>query len=108
MVASGRQPDVVTHNTLARAYAQNGETCHPEQIIFKMNNNQLQPNERTCGIIGSGYCKEGNMADAMSFVYKMKELGVHPNLVVFNSLISGFLDTTDTDGVNEISSHIKH
>ena len=36
----------------------------------------------------------------------LKELGVHPNLVVFNSLIKGFLDITDTDGVDEVSSRI--
>lgn len=106
MVASGMQPDVVTYNTLARAYAQNKETYRAEQIIFEMHNNQLRPNERTCGIIVSGYCKEGNMEDAMRFVYSMKELGVHPNLVVFNSLIKGFLNTTDTDGVNEVSSQV--
>ncbi|KAE9613959.1 putative tetratricopeptide-like helical domain-containing protein [Lupinus albus] len=101
MVASGLQPDVVTYNTLARAYAQNGETEKAERLILKMQYNKLKPNERTCGIIISGYCKEGNMTDALRFLHKMKELGVHRNPVVFNSLIKGYLDTTDTDGVDE-------
>lgn len=108
MVDSGLQPDVVTYNTLARAYAQNGETYQAERLILKMQQycKEVKPNERTCGIIISGYCKEGNMADALRFLYKMKELGVHPNPVVFNSLIKGYLDITDTDGVDEASSVI--
>ncbi|KAK8602232.1 hypothetical protein V6N12_052046 [Hibiscus sabdariffa] len=47
----------------------------------------------------SGYCKEGNMMEALRFVDRMKELGVKPNLLVFNSLIKGFLDATDIGGV---------
>ncbi|MCI35476.1 pentatricopeptide repeat-containing protein, partial [Trifolium medium] len=89
MVDSGLQPDVVTYNTLARAYAQNGETDKAERLILKMQqyNYKVKPNERTCGIIISGYCKEGNMTEALTFLYRMKELGVHPNPVVFNALI---------------------
>ncbi|GAB4839218.1 hypothetical protein Ancab_028746 [Ancistrocladus abbreviatus] len=34
------------------------------------------------------------MEDALRFVYHMRDLGVRPNLVVFNSLIRGFLDIT--------------
>lgn len=41
------------------------------------------------------------MTEAMRFMRRMKDLGVHPNLVVFNSLIKGFLDITDTDGVDQ-------
>jgi pentatricopeptide repeat domain-containing protein 1 len=67
-------------------------------------NNKVKPNERTCGIIISGYCKEGNMTDALTFLYRMKELGVNPNPVVFNSLIKGYLDIEDTNGVDEVSS----
>jgi pentatricopeptide repeat domain-containing protein 1 len=52
----------------------------------------------------NGYCKEGNMVDASRFVFRMKELGVLPNLFVFNSLIKGFLDTMDTEGVDEVIS----
>ena len=103
MVATGLQPDVVTYNTLARAYAQNGETHKAEAMIHEMQKNKIQPNERTCGIIISGYCTEGNMADALRFLYRMKDLGVVPNLIVFNTLIKGFLDSMDTDGVDEVS-----
>ncbi|GKV06612.1 hypothetical protein SLEP1_g18485 [Rubroshorea leprosula] len=100
MVASGINPDVVTYNTIARAYAQAGETYRAEQMMPEMQDNQVAPNERTCGIIVNGYCKEGNMVDALRFVYGMKELRVQPNLVLFNSLIKGFLDVTD-GGVEE-------
>ncbi|XWS26846.1 hypothetical protein CRYUN_Cryun26dG0065400 [Craigia yunnanensis] len=101
MVASGMYPDVVTYNTIARAFAQTGETCEAEQMILEMQNNKVVPNERTCGIIVTGYCKEGNVTEALRFVYRMKELAVQPNLVVFNSLIKGSLDVTDTNRVDE-------
>lgn len=98
------QPDAVTYNTLARAYAEKGETIRAEEMILEMLNRRVSPNERTCSIIVNGYCKEGNMVDASRFVFRMKELGVLPNLFVFNSLIKGFLDTMDTEGVDEVIS----
>ncbi|KAK3041686.1 hypothetical protein RJ639_001496 [Escallonia herrerae] len=102
MVASGMKPDVVTYNTIARAYAQNGDTSKAEAMIFQMQKNRVEPNQRTCGIIVNGYCKEGNMADAFRFVYRMRDMRLQPNLIVYNSLIKGFLDIMDTDGVDEI------
>lgn len=102
MVASGLQPDAVTYNTIATAYAQNGETGQAESMILEMHNHNVQPNERTCAIIIGGYCKEGKIKDALRFVYTMKELGFCPNLVVFNSLIKGFLDMADRDAVDEV------
>lgn len=72
-------------------------------MILEMQKNRVQPNERTCGIIISGYCKEGKLKEALRFVYRMKDLGLHPNLVIFNSLIKGFVNTMDRDGVDEVS-----
>lgn len=105
--ASGLHPDPVTYNTIATAYAQNGETNRAEAMILEMQNNSVPPNERTCGIIIGGYCKEGRIKEALSFVYKMKDLGVHPNLIVFNSLIKGFIDLTDRDRVDEVLTLMK-
>ncbi|XWS26310.1 hypothetical protein CRYUN_Cryun26dG0021100 [Craigia yunnanensis] len=101
MIASGMQPDAVTYNTIATAYSQNEETDHAESMILEMQKNGVLPNERTCGIIICGYRKEGRIKEALRFVYRMKELRVHPNLVMFNSLIKGFVDIMDKDGVDE-------
>lgn len=103
MQSYGVKPDVVTFNTLARAYARMGSTCTAEDMIIpRMLHNKVKPNVRTCGIIMNGYCEEGKMEDALRFFYRMKELGVHPNLIVFNSLIKGFLAINDMDGVGEV------
>ncbi|KAK6912708.1 Pentatricopeptide repeat [Dillenia turbinata] len=102
MASSGLQPDVVTYNTIATAYIQNGEPDQAEGIILETLNNKVQPNGRTCAIIISGYCREGKIKEGLRFVYRMKDLGVHPNLVIFNSLIKGFLDIMDRDGVGEV------
>lgn len=101
MCASGMRPDVVTYNTLARAYADNGETKKAEDMIFEMET-ELRPNERTLAIIARGYCKEGNMEDALRCVHRMKDVGVRPNVIVFNTLIKGFLDAEDMRGVDEV------
>ncbi|CAH2072225.1 unnamed protein product [Thlaspi arvense] len=103
MQSYGVKPDVVTFNTLARAYARIGSTCTSEDMIIpRMLHNKVKPNVRTCAIIMNGYCVEGKMEEALRFFYRMKELGVHPNLFVFNSLIKGFLDINDMDGVDEV------
>ncbi|XP_010915815.1 uncharacterized protein [Elaeis guineensis] len=101
MRAAGLQPDVVTYNTIARAYAKNGDTRRAEELILEMQANQ-HPNERTWAIIIGGYCKEGNMKDALRCVHQMKDNGVLPNVIVFNTLIKGFLDAEDMSGVDEV------
>lgn len=102
MCASGMRPDVITYNTLARGYAESGETKRAEDMILEMDT-ELRPNERTVGIIVRGYCKERKMENALSCVQRMKDLGVRPNVIVFNTLIKGFLDVEDMGGVNEVS-----
>ncbi|KAG7609963.1 Protein kinase-like domain superfamily [Arabidopsis suecica] len=103
MQSYGVKPDVVTFNTLAKAYARIGSTCTAEDMIIpRMLHNKVKPNVRTCGTIVNGYCEEGKMEEALRFFYRMKELGVHPNLFVFNSLIKGFLNINDMDGVGEV------
>ncbi|KAJ4883603.1 Pentatricopeptide repeat-containing protein [Raphanus sativus] len=103
MQSYGVKPDVVTFNTLARAYARIGSTCTAEDMIIpRMLHSRVKPNVRTCGTITNGYCEEGKMEEALRFFYRMKELGVHPNLFVFNSLIKGFLASNDMDGVGEV------
>ncbi|CAF2338342.1 unnamed protein product [Brassica rapa] len=103
MQSYGVKPDVVTFNTLARAYARIGSTCTAEDMIIpRMLHSKVKPNVRTCGTIMNGYCEEGKMEEALRFFYRMKELGVHPNLFVFNSLVKGFLASNDMEGVGEV------
>lgn len=102
MIAMGIKPDAVTYNTIATAHAQSGETHRAEEIIQQMLDNCIQPNQRTCGIVACGYCKEGRLKEAMRFIYRMKDLGVNPNLVLFNSLIKGFVESMDRDGVDKV------
>lgn len=101
MQAAGLQPDVVTYNTIARAYAKNGDTRRAEELILEMQT-KLRPNERTWAIIIGGYCKEGNMKDALRCVHQMKDIRVLPNIIVFNTLIKGFLDAEDMSRVDEV------
>ncbi|CAA0838361.1 Pentatricopeptide repeat-containing protein [Striga hermonthica] len=70
-----------------------------KNVILEMTRNNVCPTGRTFGIIISGYCKEGRIQDALRFVYEMKDLGLKPNLVIFNTLINGCLDASD---INEV------
>lgn len=105
MHASGIEPDVVTYNTIARAYTKNGETKRGEELVLEMQK-RLRPNEHTWAIILAGYCKEGNMNDALRCVTEMKVVGIRPNIVVFNTLVKGFLEVQDIVGVDEVSNSI--
>ncbi|KAL2900294.1 hypothetical protein RDABS01_025376, partial [Bienertia sinuspersici] len=63
-----------------------------KEWVLEMLGNNVQPNERCSYIIASGYCRDGKLRDALRFVYKMKEVEVHPNLA----------DITDINGVNKV------
>ncbi|CAA0838362.1 Pentatricopeptide repeat-containing protein [Striga hermonthica] len=101
MAALGMGPNVITYNMLATAYIKDGQ-MREANVILEMARNNVRPNEWTCGIIISGYCKEGRIQDALRFVNKMKDLGIKPNLVIFNLLIKGCLDASGISGIDEV------
>ncbi|XP_010519906.1 PREDICTED: pentatricopeptide repeat-containing protein At5g25630 [Tarenaya hassleriana] len=113
MEGCGIQPDTVTYNTIATYYVQKGETRRAEEVVVeemmmkKKNKQKVKVNGRTCGILVGGYCREGKVRDGLRFARKMKDLGVYPNLVVLNSLIKGFTEVMDRDGIYEVLSLMK-
>lgn len=103
MRASGADPDVVTYNTLASAYAKNDETWRAEELVVEMAQQAgLRTSERTWGIIVGGYCREGRLGEALRCVRQMKDSGVLPNVIVFNTLLKGFLDANDMAAVDDV------
>lgn len=109
MECCGVQPDTVTYNTIATCYVQKGETQRAEEVVVEemMKKRKAEANGRTCGIVVGGYCREGKVREGLRFVHKMKGLGVFGNLVVFNSLIKGFAEVMDRDGVHEVLNLMK-
>ncbi|KAJ1259897.1 hypothetical protein BS78_10G191200 [Paspalum vaginatum] len=101
MRAGGVEPDIVTYNTIASAYANNDETWRAEELIVEIQT-RVRTSERTWGIIIGGYCREGRLDEAFRCVRQMKEAGVVPNVVIFNTLLKGFLDANDMAAVNNI------
>ncbi|XP_078174396.1 tetratricopeptide repeat (TPR)-like superfamily protein isoform X4 [Carex rostrata] len=101
MQANNFLPDIITYNTIIGGYAKTGDTGKGEQLMLGMQP-RLKPDKRTWAIVISGYCREGNMRDAFRCVQEMSDAGSYPNIVVFNTLIKGFLDAHDIAGVNEV------
>ncbi|XP_037412299.1 pentatricopeptide repeat-containing protein At5g25630-like isoform X2 [Triticum dicoccoides] len=104
MRARGVEPDVVTYNTVASAYAKNDETWRAEELVVEMVRARLRTSERTWGIIVGGYCREGRLEEALRCVRQMKDAGVLPNVIVFNTLLKGFLDANDTAAADDVRS----
>ncbi|KAM2969626.1 hypothetical protein FF2_016700 [Malus domestica] len=50
----------------------------------------------------SGYCKDGKLKEGLRFMRRIKDLGLCPNIVLFNSLVKGFVHTMDRDGVDQV------
>jgi len=107
MRAGGVEPDIVTYNTIASAYANNDETWRAEELIVEIQT-RVRTSERTWGIIIGGYCREGRLEEAFRCVRQMKDAGVIPNVVIFNTLLKGFLDANDMAAVNNVSSGQKN
>ncbi|KAF8659002.1 hypothetical protein HU200_058845 [Digitaria exilis] len=101
MRASGVEPDIITYNTIASAYANNDETWRAEELILEIQT-RARTSERTWGIIIGGYCREGRLEEALRCVRQMKDAGVIPNVVIFNTLLKGFLDANDMAAVKNI------
>jgi pentatricopeptide repeat domain-containing protein 1 len=64
---------------------------------------RMRTSERTWGIIIGGYCREGRLEEVFRCVRQMKDAGVLPNVVIFNTLLKGFLDTNDMAAVDNVS-----
>ncbi|CAA7025930.1 unnamed protein product [Microthlaspi erraticum] len=110
MEECGVKPDTVTYNTIATCYVQTGESKSAErEVVEKMVTKEkaAKPNGRTCGIVVGGYVREGKVRDGLRFVRRMKEMRVEANLVVFNSLIKGFVEVMDRDGIDEVLTLMK-
>ncbi|XP_062198931.1 pentatricopeptide repeat-containing protein At5g25630-like isoform X2 [Phragmites australis] len=101
MRACGVEPDIITYNTIASAYANNSETWRAEELIVEIQT-RVRTSERTWGIIIGGYCREGRLEEAFRCVRQMKGAGVLPNVVIFNTLLKGFLDSNDMAAVDNI------
>ncbi|TVU12713.1 hypothetical protein EJB05_46368, partial [Eragrostis curvula] len=101
MRACGVEPDIITYNTIASAYANNDETWRAEELIVEIQA-RMRTSERTWGIIIGGYCREGRLEEAFRCVRQMKDAGVLPNVVIFNTLLKGFLDANDMAAVDNI------
>ncbi|KAK3129249.1 hypothetical protein QOZ80_6BG0474830 [Eleusine coracana subsp. coracana] len=101
MRACGIEPDIITYNTIASAYANNDETWRAEELIVEIQT-RVRTSERTWGIIIGGYCREGRLEEAFRCVRQMKDARVLPNVVIFNTLLKGFLDANDIAAVDSI------
>ena len=95
--------NVVTYNTMAKAFTDKGMISKAESVIREMQTLGLRPTEYTCGIVMNGLCEEGDMEKALELVERMNSQGFPPNVVIFNTLIKGYARALLLDGIDEVN-----
>ncbi|XP_044510672.1 pentatricopeptide repeat-containing protein At1g62930, chloroplastic-like [Mangifera indica] len=123
MQLSNVLPNLITYHILVDGYCKNGCVLEAVELFYTLINRNIQPNITTfnCLINGlcktgrlniawemfNGFCKEGKLEMASKCFSDMEQNGVAPNLVTFNTLMSGFLQNNETLKVVELLHKMK-
>ncbi|XP_047962671.1 putative pentatricopeptide repeat-containing protein At1g19290 isoform X4 [Salvia hispanica] len=67
----------------------------------------VAPDVYTCAIMVDAYCKDGKVARALEFVLGMESMGLKMNIVGYNSLINGYVEKRDMQGVEKVLELIR-
>jgi pentatricopeptide repeat protein len=81
MVEAGLQPHFCTYNMLA-SFCQIGDFSTITELLHKMRHNKIQPSVVTYGTFIHGWCKNGEVAEALNFFRSLEELGLEANTAI--------------------------
>ena len=77
------------YNTLLCAYLENDQEFFPAEVLLEMNNNNVEPNERTYEYLLTQYCQKGNLEEANRILNFMKKSEIPINENIFSALLIG-------------------
>ena len=69
---------------------------------MEMQNAFLRPNERTYGIIISGFVAAGLIENALPLLERMKMEGIPPTAAIFNHLVKGYAEAMQPEGIDKV------
>ncbi|XP_044510675.1 putative pentatricopeptide repeat-containing protein At5g59900 isoform X3 [Mangifera indica] len=98
MTSEGVRPNVFAYNTLLSGLFRNGNVRHAKMLFGRLN---------IAWEMFNGFCKEGKLEMASKCFSDMEQNGVAPDLVTFNTLMSGFLQNNETLKVVELLHKMK-
>jgi len=103
-------PDVISFNTVIRAYAQIGELQKAFDLIQEMTRQSIKPNAVTFNSLAGAAIKAGEVERAWRILPLMAAAGVQPDEVTYSTLIMGIKQSKSVQLLNrgfECLQHLK-
>ncbi|KAF8405564.1 hypothetical protein HHK36_010471 [Tetracentron sinense] len=88
MKSRGLKPNTVIYNTLIHALCKNGKIGRGRSLMNEM----VEPSEVTFNILVSGYCREGDLIQALVLLEKSFNLGFVPDIVTVTKVVEILCD----------------
>nr|GLL20785.1 cysteine desulfurase 1, chloroplastic [Ipomoea trifida] len=95
--ARGCRPDVISYNTLLRAWVNSGDGDGGEKLLKEMVARGVQPNIQTYNLVLIRLCGKGMLDQAYKFIRSFPARGCKPNVISYNILLGALLDRGNWD-----------
>lgn len=87
MIAANHQPNVITYEKLLKIALEYGTTEHFEILKHIEKHCKIEKSEVTYGSIINRLCKLNRVEIAIKYLEEMKNAGIRPNLIIYNTLL---------------------
>jgi len=103
MIKDGCEPNTVLYTTLIKGFARVGQVDQAVELFNQMRKDKdKQPDVITFSILIKANCDAGRLAEALKLLMSMTEIGLKPDEVVFNNLLSGCIQDCNVELANEL------
>ncbi|KAG6437281.1 hypothetical protein SASPL_102194 [Salvia splendens] len=109
MLKRGVLPNVQIYNMLISGHCMGGNTENAFKLFDEMSRNGVSPTIVTYNVLINGLCKIGKTPEAeeLAFTIANNGLSLIPDVITFNSLISGFSDAGNADKCLKLFERMK-
>jgi len=103
MIKDGCEPNTVLYTTLIKGFARAGQVDEAEEIFAQMRmNKNMQPDVITFSILIKANCDAGRLEASLKLVMSMTDVGLKPDEVIFNNLLSGCIQDCNVGLANQL------